>query len=86
MLKTNKTLSTAESCTGGNIARLITSVPGCSKYFQGSVVAYSNNIKNTILHVKEDTLIKYGAVSRETVEEMIDGILKVFDGLLIKCC
>ncbi|MCL6102963.1 MAG: nicotinamide-nucleotide amidohydrolase family protein, partial [Bacteroidetes bacterium] len=64
------TVSTAESCTGGAIARLFTENPGSSAYFKGSVVAYSNEIKTKILGVTEDTLIKYGAVSREVVEAM----------------
>ena len=64
------TISTAESCTGGAIARLITENPGSSVYFKGSVVAYSNEIKSKILGVAEDTLLQHGAVSREVVETM----------------
>jgi nicotinamide-nucleotide amidase len=64
------TVSTAESCTGGAIARLFTENPGSSAYFKGSVVAYSNEIKTKILGVAEDTLTKHGAVSREVVEAM----------------
>ena len=64
------TISTAESCTGGAIARLITENPGSSVYFKGSVVAYSNEVKSKILGVGEDTLIQHGAVSREVVETM----------------
>jgi len=71
----NKTLSTAESCTGGYIAHLITAVPGASAYFKGSVVSYDNSIKQNVLHVKEDTLQSVGAVSEETVREMIKGVL-----------
>lgn len=70
------TLSTAESCTGGSIAALITSVPGSSKYFKGGIVAYSNEAKENILHVLPETLEKYGAVSRETVMEMVSGAMK----------
>ncbi len=69
------TLSTAESCTGGSIAALITSVPGSSEYFKGGVVAYSNEVKETILHVSPETIEKYGAVSRETVMEMVVGAM-----------
>jgi nicotinamide-nucleotide amidase len=69
------TLSTAESCTGGNIATRITSVPGCSAYFKGSVVAYSNEIKKELLQVSEDTLNKFGAVSEEVVKEMVNGAM-----------
>lgn len=73
-----KTLSTGESCTGGNIARLITSVPGSSAYFEGSVVAYSNKVKNEILKVDNEILEKHGAVSEETVRAMINGLLNLF--------
>lgn len=72
------TVSTAESCTGGAIAALITAVPGSSAYFEGSVVSYSNRIKNKILQVKEETLSYFGAVSEETVKEMLSGILNNF--------
>lgn len=71
-------LATAESCTGGNIARLITRVPGSSRYFNGSVIAYQNNIKTKALGVPEDLIETHGAVSREVVERMIAGILKHF--------
>jgi nicotinamide-nucleotide amidase len=73
-----KTLSTAESCTGGNIARAITSVPGSSEYFKGGVVAYSNDIKEKVAGVKHQTLLEYGAVSELTVIEMAEGIKKAF--------
>lgn len=73
-----KTISTAESCTGGSIAALITSVPGSSAYFEGSVVSYSYRIKKEVLNVKEETLEKFGAVSEETVKEMLSGLLKNF--------
>ena len=74
LLKAKKlSLSTAESCTGGGIAALITSVPGSSEYFN---VAYSNEIKMSLLHVSAETLEKHGAVSRETVTEMVKGAMK----------
>jgi len=73
--KNKKTISTAESCTGGAIASLITSVPGSSAYYQGSIVSYSYDIKETLLNVKKETLEKYGAVSEETVKEMLSGLL-----------
>ena len=66
----HKTLSTAESCTGGNIAKLITSVSGSSEYFKGSIVAYSNEIKIRHLNVPAEIINKYGAVSKEVVEIM----------------
>ena len=72
----NMKLATAESCTGGNIARLLTSIPGCSDVFNGGVVAYSNLIKENLLGVSSDTLEKYGAVSEETVREMVTGACK----------
>jgi nicotinamide-nucleotide amidase len=73
----NKTVSTAESCTGGYIAHLITSVAGSSEYFKGSVVSYDNSIKENILNVGDDTLKTYGAVSEETVKQMVKGILEI---------
>jgi nicotinamide-nucleotide amidase len=74
----NKTLSTAESCTGGNIARLITSVPGASEYYIGSVIAYSNAIKQNCLKVKEETIKLKGAVSNEVAEAMAVGVRNLF--------
>jgi len=73
-----RTLSTAESCTGGNIAKLITSVPGSSAYYTGSVIAYSNKVKITQLGVDPGTIKKQGAVSREVVEQMARGIIDLF--------
>ncbi|NPA66998.1 MAG: competence/damage-inducible protein A [Chlorobi bacterium] len=76
ILKEKKqTVSTAESCTSGNIARLITSVPGSSAYFKGGIAAYSNEVKMSLLNVSEATLDKYGAVSEEVVKEMLKGLL-----------
>ena len=78
LLKEKKqTLATAESCTGGNIAHKITSVSGSSQYFKGSVVAYDNSIKQNVLQVQELSLIKYGAVSKEVVEQMALGVQKL---------
>jgi nicotinamide-nucleotide amidase len=76
--KHGKTLSTAESCTGGYIAHLITSIAGSSEYFTGSVVAYDNTIKTSLLGVQEDTIIQHGAVSEETVSEMAEGVKEKF--------
>jgi len=70
----NQTLSTAESCTGGRISQLITSVPGSSAYFKGSVIAYDNSVKTGILGVSSDLINKWGAVSRETVVKMAEGV------------
>ena len=72
-----KTLGTAESCTGGYIAHLITSIPGSSHYFNGSVVSYSNEIKEKVLQVPADTIQRNGAVSEETVREMVKGALEL---------
>ena len=71
------TLSTAESCTGGSIAGYLTSISGCSVYFQGSVVSYSNRIKNEVLAVDNELLTTYGAVSKEVVEAMAKGVIKL---------
>lgn len=73
-LKCKGTLSFAESCTGGNLAAEITSMSGCSEYFLGSCVTYANALKQEILGVKEETLRTYGAVSEQTVREMISGL------------
>ena len=73
----NETMSTAESCTGGYIAHLITSIPGSSKYFKGSVVSYDNEVKENVLNVSDETLQTFGAVSKETVKEMLKGALDV---------
>lgn len=76
LLKSKKlSLSTAESCTGGGVAAAITSVVGSSEYFMGGIVAYSNDVKVSLLHVSSETLEKYGAVSRETVMEMAAGAM-----------
>lgn len=71
------TLSTAESCTGGMISELITSVPGSSAYYLGSVTSYANDVKIKVLGVKPETLEKYGAVSSECVAEMAEGIRRI---------
>lgn len=68
------TLATAESCTGGNIARLLTAQAGASAYFKGGVVAYSNEVKECALGVKHSTLEAHGAVSEATVREMAEGV------------
>ena len=68
------TISTAESCTGGNIARKLTSVAGSSDYFVGSVTAYQNEMKEKLLHVSAGDLRDYGAVSQQVVEQMAKGV------------
>ena len=69
-------LATAESCTGGNIAKQITNVSGSSTYFSGAIVAYQNEVKIQELGVSPETLRDFGAVSQETVEEMAEGVRK----------
>ncbi len=69
----------AESCTGGYVAHLITSVPGSSSYFSGSVIAYSNELKMKLLGVRDETLTHFGAVSEETVREMVAGALDALE-------
>lgn len=75
LLERGRTFGTAESCTGGYIAHLITSVPGSSAYFQGSVISYSNAVKMKMLHVPEQALLEHGAVSEATVRAMALGAL-----------
>ena len=70
----NETVSTAESCTGGAVAKMITSVSGSSAYFEGSIISYSNQIKINQLQVEEKTLNEYGAVSQQVVEQMAIGV------------
>lgn len=74
LTKHKKTLSVAESCTGGKIASMITAISGASAFFEGSVTSYSNTIKETILNVDKEILIKYGAVSKECAEAMAKGV------------
>lgn len=76
LLQKGLTLSTAESCTGGGIASVITSISGSSEYFKGGIVAYANEVKTALLGVSETTLEKHGAVSEETVLEMAKGAMK----------
>ncbi len=71
------TLATAESCTGGAVASAVTSCPGCSDVYKGSVVAYSNEIKSSLLGVSPRTLAQWGAVSEQTVREMALGVQRV---------
>ena len=71
-----KTMATAESCTGGYIAHLITSIAGSSAYYKGSIVSYANEVKENILGVQHNTLMSVGAVSEETVKEMVSGVIK----------
>ena len=72
-------LATAESCTAGNVAAAITAIPGSSKFYKGGIVAYSNEAKQNLLGVSAETLEACGAVSEETVTEMVKGALKAFN-------
>jgi nicotinamide-nucleotide amidase len=74
----NQTICTAESCTGGRIATLLTSVPGSSAYFKGSIIAYDNSIKIQLLQVREKLITVHGAVSEQVVIKMAEGIRKLF--------
>ncbi|GAP10034.1 competence/damage-inducible protein CinA C-terminal domain [Bellilinea caldifistulae] len=71
-------LVVAESCTGGLLGHLITNVPGCSEYFLGGITAYSYEAKQLLLGVQPETLTRYGAVSRNTVLEMAQGVRRAF--------
>jgi len=73
----NLKISFAESCTGGSIAATITKIPGASDVFEGSVVSYSNQVKTKLLGVDEKVIHQYGAVSKECVEHMVNGVQKL---------
>jgi len=75
----NYCIATAESCTGGHLTHLITSISGSSDYFKGSIIAYSNEIKEKQLHVSSQTIKKHGAVSEEVVKEMAEGVCNKFN-------
>jgi nicotinamide-nucleotide amidase len=76
LLSKNKSMATAESCSGGYIAHLVTAIPGSSAYFKGTVVAYAYDVKEDVLGVQHATLETKGAVSEETVTEMLKGLLQ----------
>ena len=76
LMEKNKRLALAESCTGGYLSHMITSIPGSSKYYDGSVVVYSYELKEKILGVNPVTLKTYGAVSEEVVKEMVEGCVR----------
>lgn len=79
LINNNKTVSTAESCTGGYIGHLFTSIPGSSKAYEGGAISYSYDLKKSMLGVQQNTLDTYGAVSQETVEEMAKGAINHFN-------
>lgn len=72
-----KTVACAESCTGGLVTSRLTDIPGSSDYVMGSVVSYTNDIKERLVGVRHETLAAHGAVSPETAREMADGIRRV---------
>lgn len=76
LIKANKKLTVAESCTGGWVAKVLTDLVGSSDWFERGFVTYSNQAKNEMLGVKKSTLENHGAVSQETVAEMAEGALK----------
>lgn len=79
LANSDKKIATAESCTGGLVANLITSVPGSSNYFEGSLVSYSNDVKRDLLNVREDNLKRHGAVSEQVVSDMALNAMGLFD-------
>lgn len=79
LIETNKTITFAESCTGGLIASELVKNSGVSSIFKGSIVSYANEVKSGLVGVKEETLEKFGAVSKECVSEMLSGVTKEFD-------
>lgn len=78
LINNKKTLSVAESCSGGYLSYLFTYLPGSSNFFKGSVVTYTNEIKKEILGIDENILINYGAVSKEVSINMANNLLKKF--------
>ena len=74
--KENLTLATAESCTAGSIASVITAIPGSSRFYKGGIVAYADEVKTNLLGVNPETLATKGAVSEEAVIEMVKGAMK----------
>jgi len=77
LIASGKTVSTAESCTGGNIAHVFTSLSGSSSFFKGSVVAYANEVKENVLQVNSADIETFGAVSQQVVEQMAVGVRKL---------
>ncbi len=76
---THKTLGTAESCTGGRIAEAIIAVPGASSYFKGSIVSYTNDIKEKLLHVDRQVLEEQTAVCEDVAKAMVTGAIEAMD-------
>ena len=79
LINNKQTITTAESCTGGLIASMITEISGSSSIFNGAIITYSNEIKEQEIFVKKDTMMKFGVVSCEVVDEMLQGVIKKFN-------
>ncbi|MGV6831361.1 MAG: competence/damage-inducible protein A [bacterium] len=77
LIQNKKTLATAESCTGGKIAEVITSAPGASAFFKGSIISYATEVKHDVLNVDEELIKKYGVVSEEVAYAMAEGVQKL---------
>jgi len=77
LIERGLTISAAESCTGGQVMKLLTDVPGSSRYFLGGVVSYSNQLKTDLLDVPNEVIANYGAVSEQTARAMAEGICRV---------
>ena len=77
LAKYGKTVSAAESCTGGTISALLTAVPGSSEYYLGSVTSYANSVKTGVLGVDPEVIEKFGAVSSECVAQMAEGVRRL---------
>ena len=75
----NQTLSTAESCTGGNVSKMLTTISGSSSFFKGSIISYTNQSKSELLAVNEKSIQKYGAVSQQVVEQMAANVRLKFN-------
>ncbi|MCI5742149.1 CinA family protein [Phocaeicola faecicola] len=73
------TLATAESCTAGNVAAIITAIPGSSRFYKGGIIAYANEVKQDLLHVAAASLEQHGAVSEEVVVEMAKGVMETLN-------
>lgn len=73
----NLTCATAESCTGGGAGAAITNVPGSSAVYRGGVISYANEVKRQVLGVREETLMRVGAVSEETARQMAEGVRRL---------
>ncbi|ADK86948.1 CinA family protein [Mycoplasmoides pneumoniae] len=86
LLNHKLTIATAESVTGGLLSSSLTDIAGASRFFKGAIVAYSNELKKSLLNVKQSTLINHGAVSRYCVREMALGLMQKFNVDIAVAC